>query len=161
MNMSNLKRVLFVCTGNTCRSPMAEALFRHAVIDRPHLLVASAGIMARDGAPASAETISVLNEMNIPLERFRSHQINASIIEKADEVFVMTEAHLISLERAYPSQARKFHLVSEFIDDPNAHIDGDVPDPFGMGAKAYADVARMLQNAIPNIVSFVDPQQFA
>lgn len=157
--MSNIKRVLFVCTGNTCRSPMAEAFFRQATIDRPHLLVASAGIMAREGAPASPETLGILEEMNVPLQNFRSHQINATIIEKADEIFVMTEGHLTSLERAYPSQARKFHLVSEFIDDPSAHIDGDVPDPFGMGKKAYADVARMLQNAIPSIVSFVESQK--
>ena len=154
--MSDLKHVLFVCTGNTCRSPMAEGLFRKAIADRRDYEVSSAGVSASKGVPYSVETGLLLKKRGAALENFGSRPISDAILSAATHVFAMTHSHLQTLEARFPKYAAKFYLVCEFADIPNEGIGADVPDPIGMGRRAYEDVAGVLDLAIPSIISYID-----
>lgn len=154
--MSDLKHVLFVCTGNTCRSPMAEGLFHKAIAGREDFTVSSAGVAASKGTPVSRDTQNILIKRGAPLKNFASRPVSAAILESATHVFAMTEGHLAVLESRFPEHADKFFLVREFsgISDKRQGI--DVPDPIGMGAAAYEEVAKVLDAAIPSIIAYVD-----
>jgi protein-tyrosine-phosphatase len=154
--MSSLKHVLFVCTGNTCRSPMAEGLFRKTVAGRGDITVSSAGVAAAKGAPASSETLNVLKKRETSLENFKSRRVSESIMEDATHVFAMTEGHLAALEAFFPEHADKLFLVREFSGITDKRQGIDVPDPIGMGPAAYEEVAKVFDAAIPAIIAYVD-----
>jgi protein-tyrosine-phosphatase len=130
--MSATKHVLFVCTGNTCRSPMAEGLFRKAVSTRGDFKVSSAGVAASRGAPCNPETEVILKKRGITMENFRSRQVSETILAEATHVFAMTRGHLDALEDEFPEHSDKFYLTCEFADLPNKSGGMDVPDPIGM-----------------------------
>ena len=154
--MSAPKHVLFVCTGNTCRSPMAEALFRKATEGRGDYTVSSAGVSASKGTPANPDTLVTLKKRHVSLHGFGSRLVSKAILDEATHVFAMTSGHLRTLESRFPDHSDKFHLVCEFADIPGEGIGADVPDPIGMGRAAYEQTAKVLELAIPTIIAYID-----
>lgn len=154
--MSAKKHVLFVCTGNTCRSPMAEGLFRLATRDRQDFSVSSAGVSASRGAPCNPETAALLERRNTTLEGFASRAVSDAILAEATHVFAMTRGHLQVLEARFPKHSDKFYLTCEFADIPGEGIGADIPDPIGLGRSAYDEVAEILAIAIPTIIAYID-----
>lgn len=144
-------RIGFVCTGNTCRSPMAEALARTALAERvgshPSRLsdfgfsLASMGVYAASGAPASAHSVSVLAERGIDLSEHRSQPALPEQIARLDRVYALTRAHLEALTQSLPP-GRSRHCM--LLDAKGR----DIADPIGGPRSEYAAVAAQIEAAI-------------
>lgn len=154
--MTEKKHVLFVCTGNTCRSPMAEGLFKKAIVGRKDYEMSSAGIAATRGAPCNPETVSLLKKRKIELTGFGSRLVTEEILKNSTHVFAMTQAHLDALESRFPQYAYKFFLMCEFVNIPGQGLAMDIPDPIGMGRSAYEGVAEVFDQAIPTLIAYMD-----
>ena len=157
--MDSEKRVLFVCTGNTCRSPMAEGIFRKASKDNALLVsLGSAGVAAYDGDRISPETADELKRRDATLNDFRSRSVTKQMLEGATHVFAMTESHLYTLTRSFPDYADKCYLVCDFL-EINGEEGLDVPDPIGMGVRAYQQVGEVFEHAIPSLIDFIENEE--
>jgi glycine hydroxymethyltransferase len=148
-----MKHVLFVCTGNVCRSPMAEGLFRKLLSGRNDIRVESAGMSAGRGMPASQHAIQALSVEGVDLASFRSQPVSEDLVRAATHIFVMTRDHKRMIELLFPEACEKTYLLREF--EPGAP---DVPDPIGLGRETYDRCRDTLKKALPNILRFIENQ---
>jgi glycine hydroxymethyltransferase len=132
-----MKTILFVCTGNICRSPMAEGLFRHltARMDGRYRAI-SAGVAAVDGMPPSTHAVQALRELGIDISRQRSRALTAQLIREADLIFGMTHGHANAVTLMYPDAADKTLVLREF-DETLEDFDKDIADPIGGSFSVY------------------------
>ncbi|MEO6741948.1 MAG: hypothetical protein ABIP20_17020, partial [Chthoniobacteraceae bacterium] len=152
--VANHKRILFVCTGNICRSPMAEGLLRHAAQRRGDISVASAGVATGHGQPASENSVVALRQWNIDIRGIRSQPLTDELIEWATHIFAMTRSHMDAILTFFPEADEKVWLACEFT--PELADYPEVPDPIGQGLHAYLQTREVLHKAIPDILKFVD-----
>ncbi len=145
--------VLFVCTGNTCRSPMAEALFRLALPKNATWRAASAGLAACEGARASENAIAALDEAGVDLGAHRSRQVTPERVQSAAAIVAMTGAHVQQLLAHFPAARDKLFLLRDF--DPASPPHSDLSDPFCGSLDEYRRCRDLIRQAIPSLVRFL------
>src|ERR1700727_1161652 len=133
-----MRTVLFVCTGNICRSPMAQGLFADLIRGRRDIEVTSAGIGAGAGQAPSPHAVDVMREINLDIRQIRSKPLMAELVRKADFIFVMTYGHLDSMLLLFPSAAEKTFLLREFETDLPV-MERELPDPIGQPKDVYRE----------------------
>lgn len=144
---SKVKNVLFVCTGNTCRSPMAEFIFRQKAIEKNiSVCVSSAGIYA-DRAPISENAVEVLKEIGVDAEGYSSRQLTREMVEDADLVLTMTEQQRQMINMAVPKSSGKVYTLSSFVGGSE-----DVLDPFGGDLSVYRACRDHLMGFIERVL---------
>src|SRR5437762_2155519 len=150
-----VKSVLFVCTGNICRSPIAEGLFRRLIGNRGDIDVVSAGVHAVRGQPPSLYAVQVCAEDGTDISDVRSQPLTAALVDRATHIFAMTGAHLETIQTLFPQGGEKSFLLRELA-EPGTTVWRDVPDPIGLGREVYEDCARIIKNALPSVLAFVE-----
>jgi protein-tyrosine-phosphatase len=150
-----LKRVLFVCTGNTCRSPLAEVLFRELTRGRGDYEVRSAGVGAFSGQPASRSSQQLASERGLDLSGHRSKAVTVDLVDAATHIFAMSRGHLADLLENYPDAEDKVFLVSEFAADDELR-GRDLTDPFGGDLDDYRATLARLERLLPSVFNYIE-----
>ena len=142
--------ILFVCTGNTCRSPMAEAIMRKLIADRRGInpaelhdhgvVLASAGISATMGGRPSPEAVGVMAKIGIDLSDHESQPLTGHLVHRADLIIAMTRAHRSAIIAEWPEVAERTKLLCRDWTD--------VPDPIGGPAEQYQRCAEQIRAAL-------------
>ncbi len=148
--------IVFVCTANTCRSPMAAALFRHALDAQEaplsSLKVSSAGVSAFPGQLASENSVEALKKVGIDLKDHKSQGLSQDLVDNALAFFCMTDSHLAMLNYQIDPPPPNAFLMRQFIGDG---IDDQIPDPFGGNLRQYEACRDSMVEAIPSLLEIV------
>lgn len=150
--------ILLVCTGNTCRSSMAEGIFKHLLKEagKDSINVSSAGISAFEGDEANAKAIFVLNKKGIDILNHRARQLTREIIHNSDLILTMTNSHKKMILNAVPEYSNKVYTLKEYaLIVNNEETEGknlDIADPFGLDYNVYENVAAEIENQLKKII---------
>ena len=150
------KVVLFVCTGNSCRSVMAEYLMKRMLGARQDVQVISAGTGAYVTMGASPETLEVLRKEGINATMHRSQPINRTMLKKADLILVMTQTHRRQILDLCPTVEKRVYLLKEFAKvTPGMGISLDISDPIGKPKEVYEECIMTIKEIIEKVVELV------
>jgi protein-tyrosine phosphatase len=136
-----LDRVLMVCVGNICRSPMAEALLRARFARRGRGRVESAGLAALVGRPADPFAVALLGERGLDLQAHRARQLTGALVAGADLVIAMEDGHVRDIESLVPGSRGRVHRIGRFGGF-------DVPDPYGEPRAAFERALALIERGL-------------
>ncbi|MDP3791223.1 MAG: low molecular weight protein arginine phosphatase [Candidatus Omnitrophota bacterium] len=157
--MKNIKSVLLVCTGNSCRSIMADGLLKKYLkeLGKSDIEVISAGVHAIDGMAPTKETIEVMKKEGIDVSGFRSRSLTEDHIKKADLILVMAGHHMDDIITRVPHAASKVHILKQFglKHDQKACEDIDIADPIGRDRGFYEEVLLTIKEEMSRVAKIL------
>lgn len=144
-------KVLMVCTGNICRSPMAAGMLRHYLPDdlRGRVEVASAGTHALHGHQAADHALEVMDQIGIDIHGHRARQVTREIARGADLILTMEAAHSSMIGGLLGWRQNKPRMISEFDPQTPTH---DIADPYGGPVTAYEACVREIRPCIKGVI---------
>ncbi|TKJ16565.1 protein-tyrosine-phosphatase [Candidatus Woesearchaeota archaeon B3_Woes] len=157
-----IKTILFICTGNTCRSAMAEGIFKKMLKERTEddtrFNIISAGIFALQGMRPTSEAIKVMVEQGVDISRQIATQVQEDLVKKADIILVMSNTHKDYIRTKFTFAQDKIYLIKEFaqigefksIQKTNENY--EIVDPLGRPIEFYRIVARELKENLEKIL---------
>src|ERR1051325_3182187 len=153
-----MKNILFVCTGNVCRSPMAEGIFGLAVQGRGEYRVFSAGLGAAEGQPPSPYAVEAVQELGIDISAHRSQMLTPDLVAQADFIFGMTHSHVDTVMLLYPHAAEKTFLLREF-DETLDFFEKDISDPIGGSYEVYLNCRDQIEQGMASLLRFLEAEE--
>ncbi len=152
-----MKTVLFVCTGNTCRSSMAEWLFKDMIKDIDNLKninVKSAGVFALSGECASNQAITAMHNQGIDMTEHSSSRLTKGLVDEADLILTMTMNHKYAILNMAPSASDKVYTLKEYAYGSDTSS-LDITDPYGMSVERYEQCLVEIKEALKNIINAI------
>ena len=154
--MAKTGTIVTVCTANICRSPMAEALLRHALRAQPEPLkswkISSAGVAARHGDHVSENSVIALKKVGIDIKNHTSQPLTRELIDQATVILCMTESHRAMIQFNFDPVPRHVYLFREFM--PRS-ADKEIGDPYGGSLAEYQACRDEMVEAIPSLIEFL------
>ncbi|MBT3840719.1 MAG: ribose 5-phosphate isomerase B, partial [Verrucomicrobia bacterium] len=149
------RTILFICTGNICRSPMAEGLFSNLIEkNEADLNVKSAGVGAQDGQPPSGNAIRAMQDLDIDISPQRSLMLTAELATEADMIIGMTHGHVEMVNLMFPHAADKAFLLREFDDTLPMH-EREISDPIGGSYEVYCQCRDQIREGIDSLLNSI------
>ena len=146
-----MKKVLFVCTANVCRSPMAQAIFNSLAVDMGLPFRAeSAGTAALEGRPMAPNAVTALEEVGIYSGAHHARQVSRKMLEESELVLAVGPRHAAALRRLRRNPPRGVHALLEYATGTRGG--GELPDPYGLTMAAYRSTLRQLYEHVERVV---------
>ncbi len=148
-------KIMFICTGNICRSAMAEAMLKKMLQDRhkENVEVYSCGISADDGDIPTENAVEVMKEYEIDLKKHRATNIYNSNIKNMDLILCATMSHKLAVQRIYPELANKIFTLKEYVGIKDEIYGVDIKDPWGYNLKTYENCAKEISECLEKLIS--------
>jgi protein-tyrosine-phosphatase len=146
-------KILVICTGNTCRSPMASGMLKEMLEEkgRSDIEVDSAGIFAFEDQSASENAISAAETNGFDLKDHKAKRLDKSLLSKADLVITMTNSHRDAILNFMPSMKSKIFTLNSFVGK-----EGDIIDPFGCSLEVYEQTLSEIKESLKLLIEKID-----
>lgn len=152
--MKSKFKILFVCSGNSCRSPMAEGLLRAKLPEelQDKVEVASAGTLGINGSPATEFAIAASGELGADISNHRSQGVAKKLLKDSDIIFAMSREHQEILQRSAPRLRENIFLLRTFDRDSGEQVDDSIADPISRDLEIYRECAQMIADELDRIL---------